>query len=76
MGYADACDRYSKQLQEAGLSKKVTTNSVESRREVFSPLGIVTKLKIAKKSNRIKEIEFSFLENLGTHAPGDLSPCL
>ena len=76
VGYADACDRYFKQLQEAGLSKEVTANSVESRREVFRRFGIVAKLKIAKSASRIMEITFSLLESLGSHGPGDQSHCL
>lgn len=39
VGYADACDRYFKQLQEAGLSEGVSEESLASRREIFRRFG-------------------------------------
>ncbi len=76
VGYADACDRYFKQLQEAGLSPGVTDESLASRREVFRRFGIESKHNISQSVHKINENAFSLIESLEAKGLGVLTPCL
>lgn len=76
VGYGDACDRYFKQLQEAGLSKGVTDQSLASRREIFRRFGLEAKHNISDNAQKIKDYGYSLLESLEPKGLGILTPCL
>jgi hypothetical protein len=74
VGYADACDRYFKQLQEAGLSRGVTDEALASRRELFRRFGIEVKHNISQSAQMIKQYAFSLIESLEAKGLGVLTP--
>ena len=76
VGYADACDKYFKQLQEAGLSKEVTDQSLASRRKIFRRFGLEAKRSISDNAQKIKDYGFLLLESLEPKGLGTLTPCL
>jgi hypothetical protein len=76
VGYADACDRYFKQLQESSLSSGVTDQSLANRREIFRRFGTEAKQNISKSAQNIKEYAFSLIESLEAKGLGVLTPCL
>ena len=76
VGYVDTCDRYFKQLQEAGLSTGVTDQSLASRREIFRRFGLEAKHNISDSSKKIKEYGFSLLASLEPKGLWIITPCL
>lgn len=76
VGYTDACDRYFKQLQEAGLGEGVSGVSLPSRREIFRRFGSEAKQKISSSSQRVMEKTFKLVESLEAHGFGLLTPFL